>query len=345
VHGEVRPQFCHAIDLMPTILDACGVNAPDVVGGVAQQPFDGASLLATFGDADAPAPRTTQYFELLGSRSIVHDGWKATTDHVSEGVADEERLLEGSRDFTTDRWALFRLDDDFSESHDVAAEHPDVVRALDTRWTEEAERNHVFPLVDSMLTRLTGFIGPPNPPGARCVFRPDASPATDESVPYLVGGFRLTAVVAVPERPEGVLCALGDWNAGFAFFVRDGLLSFVVNAAGDISKVAADIPVPSGGASTVDLACTFVPDAAGGSFTLTHDGVVVGRAASEHAMPLTWQHGGTALVLGHDTGFPVCDDYAVPFPWTGVIHEVVIEVPGPTLPDPEADLTDALRRD
>jgi arylsulfatase A-like enzyme len=346
-HGAIRSQFCHAVDLMPTILDACGVTAPDVVGGVAQQPFDGASLLGTFGDADAPAPRATQYFELLGSRSIVHDGWKATTDHVSEGVADEERLLEGSRDFTTDRWALFRLDDDFSESHDVAAEHPDVVRALDTRWTEEAERNHVFPLVDSMLTRLTGFIGPPNPPGARCVFRPDASPATDESVPYLVGGFLITAVVDVGDAPEGVLCALGDWNAGFAFFVRDGVLSFVVNAAGDTSRVVADVRVPPSSvpSDAMRLAVGFVPHDSGGTFTLFHDAVEVGRAESVHPMPLTWQHGGTALVVGRDHGFPVCDDYAVPFAFTGTVHEIVVEVPGPTRPDPQTELREALHRD
>jgi arylsulfatase A-like enzyme len=345
VRGEIRSQFCHAVDLMPTLLDACRVTAPDVVDGVTQTPFDGASLLPTFAAADAPAPRTTQYFELLGSRSIVHDGWKATTDHVSQGVADEERLLVGSRDLATDRWSLFRLDDDFSEAHDVAAEHPDVVRALDARWNEEAERNHVFPLVDSLVTRVTAFIPPPHPPGARCVFRPDASPATDESLPYLVGGFRITAVVEPSERPEGVLAALGDWNAGFAFFVRDGYLSFVVNAAGDLSRVVADVPVPASPAAPMTLGCTFVPGGAGGSFTLTHDEEVVGRFDSVHPVPLTWQHGGAAFMLGRDKGFPVCDDYTVPFPWTGVLHEVVVEVPGPTRPDPDTELREALRRD
>ena len=344
-NGEMRSQFCHAVDLMPTLLEACAVTPPDVVDGVTQQPFDGASLIPTFSDAQAAAPRTTQYFELLGSRSIVHDGWKATTDHVSQGVADEERLLEGSRDFATDTWALFRLADDFSEAHDVAGEHPDVVRALDARWIEEAERNHVFPLVDSLVSRLTGFIPPPNPPGARCVFRPDSSPATDESVPYLVGGFTMTALVAsARERPEGVLCALGDWNSGFAFFMRDGYLTFVVNAAGDISRVVADARVAPPSSGTFTLACTFVPGASG-TFTLLCDGKTIGRAESTHPMPLTWQHGGTVLRLGRDSGFPVCDDYAVPFAWTGTLHEVVVEVPGAARPDPQTELRDALRRD
>ena len=128
--GEMRTQFVHAIDLMPTVLDACGVVAPAVVDGVTQQPIDGATIRATFDDPTAPDPRTVQYFEMLGSRSIVADGWKATTDHVSKGVMDEERLMEGSRAFADDEWALFRLADDFSECHDLAAEHPDVLDAL-----------------------------------------------------------------------------------------------------------------------------------------------------------------------------------------------------------------------
>src|SRR5439155_3114509 len=107
--GEVREQIVHAIDIMPTVLDACGVEAPAALDGVTQQPFDGASMRATFDDADAPDPRDIQYFEMLGSRSIIFKGWKATTDHVSKGVVDEERLLEGSREFATDRWSLFDL--------------------------------------------------------------------------------------------------------------------------------------------------------------------------------------------------------------------------------------------
>ena len=121
VHGQVRSQFCHAVDLMPTILDACGV-----VAARGRRRCDPAAVRRRepaphVRRRRSPSPRTTQYFELLGSRSIVHDGWKATTDHVSQGVVDEERLLEGSRDFATDRWQLFRLDDDFSEARDVAA--------------------------------------------------------------------------------------------------------------------------------------------------------------------------------------------------------------------------------
>ncbi len=174
--GEVRDQFVHAIDLMPTVLDSCGVDPPVAVDGVTQQPIDGASIRATFDDAAAPDPRSVQYFEMLGSRSIVLDGWKATTDHVSTGVADEERLLEGSRDFATDTWSLFRLSDDFAEARDVAADHPDVLARLQEAWLVEAGRNHVLPLVDGLVGRFSAAMPSPNPPGSRCVYRPDREP-------------------------------------------------------------------------------------------------------------------------------------------------------------------------
>lgn len=142
--GAVRDQWCHVVDVAATVLDACGVTLPDQVDGVTQRPLAGASLLGTVADAGAPAPRATQYFETLGSLSIIHDGWKATTNHVSGGVADEA-LIPGSRDFADDRWCLFRMDDDFSEAHDVADDHPGVVTELIARWEQEAAANQVFP--------------------------------------------------------------------------------------------------------------------------------------------------------------------------------------------------------
>jgi arylsulfatase len=98
----VRTQFCHAVDVMPTILDAVGVAVPEVIDGVGQQPLDGASLLPVLADASAPAPRHTQYFEMLGSRAMYHEGWKATTDHVGPQLSIERELVEGSRELQQD---------------------------------------------------------------------------------------------------------------------------------------------------------------------------------------------------------------------------------------------------
>src|SRR5579862_2610194 len=210
--GEVRSQFCHVVDLMPTVLDAVGLPAPGR--------FDGASLLGTFAEGDAPSPRDTQYFEMLGSRSIVSGRWKATTDHVSRGVLDEERLMLGSRDFSTDRWSLFDLDADFSEASDVAPDHPDVVRRLEQLWLVEAGRNDVLPMDDGLATRFVAIIPPAYPAGPAKTFLPGGGPVADEAVPLLAGGFAITVDAEVPTlEPQGVLFALGDWNGGYALYV------------------------------------------------------------------------------------------------------------------------------
>ena len=337
--GEVRDQFCHVTDLMPTVLDACGLKAPEQVDGVDQQRLDGASLLSTFGDAAAPPPRSLQYFEMLGSRSIVSGEWKATTDHVSSGVPDEERLLEGSRSFDDDQWALFHFDDDFSEAHDVAVQHPDVVEELARLWDIEAERNNVLPLADSLTNRLDRMARPRYPPDPRSVFVPTASPVCDESVPRLVLGGRVTATVDSPADPAGVLCALGDWVSGFSLYVDEGHLTVTVVIGGDATTVIAERAVPIGRG---ELAFSLAPRPNGGvDIELFHGGERVGTGVTPHSLPVSWQHGGTLLSLGHDRHFPVSTRYEPPFRWNGELDIVVIDAP--PKPDPsERDVSDAL---
>jgi arylsulfatase len=331
--GEVRDQVVHAIDLMPTLLEACGVPVPDTVDGVTQQGVDGVGFAATFDDPGAPSPRVVQYFELLGSRSIISGRWKATTDHVPSGVADEERLLVGSRSFADDHWALFDLDADFAEAHDLAAEHPDVVQELQELWLFEAGRNQVLPIVDSFLGRLVAGYPQPDGPSSRTTYRPGGSPVPDDSVARLFGRFVITAEVDCAAAPAGVLCAMGDWTSGFAFCVLDGKLAFLLNRAGDVARAVSGVVVPPGRHA---LSCRYTPAGeAGPTVELLHDGDVVAHVDLGVPMPFVWQHGGTALCLGHDRGFPVTDDYETPFAWNGTLHQLVVDVsPDAAPPDP-----------
>ncbi len=215
--GEIRGQFCHAVDLLPTILDVTGVEAAETVDGVSQQALDGASFASTFDEPDAPPPRRVQYFEMLGSRSIVSGDWKATTDHVSQGVADEEQLMVGSRDLSADHWSLFNMAEDFSEAVDLSAEHPKIVRELQELWLVEAGRNNVMPISEGLTSRLGAIIPPDYPPGNRAVFLPGGSPISDEALPPLLFGFEMSVDAEIPPSgAEGVLFALGDWNGGYA---------------------------------------------------------------------------------------------------------------------------------
>lgn len=323
--GGVRDQFSHAIDVLPTVLDACGVPLPST---------HGASMRATFTDPNAPDPRSTQYFEMVGSRSIVADGWKATTDHVSAGVVDEELLLKGSRDFATDRWALFRMDEDFSEAHDVAATHPEVVCRLEQQWFVEAGRYDVLPLADSLTQRLETLAPRANPPAQSVVAYPEGGPLSDEALPILAGGGRILAEVDVPaDDINGVLFALGNWTGGIAGYVIDGTVHITVAAPGGPIRAVADQLVTPGRHT---LGCVLRPTPEGTSIDILVDNTIIGTGRGDHILPFTWQHGGTALHLGYDRGLPVCDGYQPPFRWTGRLHQVRIDAGAPPPPNDDA---------
>ena len=342
----VRSQLVHVNDLWPTLADAIGIELPAVVDGVTQQRIDGSSIRATFSDPAAPDPRSTQYFEMLGSRSIIHDGWKATTNHISTGVLDEEDLAIGSRDFGEDRWELFRLADDFSESHDVAGQHPEVVGHLAGVWLEQAEANNVLPIDDTLVQRLGAFLAPAYHPGASAVYLPDASPVVDESLPMLFGGFTLRADVTVGAGAgdEGVLCALGDWNGGFALFLKGSSLFFAYARADQVFVVHAPADALSAaGRHVLEAACML--EGEGGRFVVRIDGADLAAVPFEGTLPLAIQHGGTSLRLGHDAGFPVTDEYAPPFPFTGTLHALTIATPAGGEHDADGEIRAALHHD
>ncbi len=339
--NEIRDQFCHVVDIMPTVLDVCGVAQPEAVDGVPQDRFDGVSFRSSFDDPSAPDGRNTQYFEMLGSRSIVHGQWKATTDHVSKGVADEEALMTGSRDFASDHWALFHLDD-FSESNDVSAEHPEVVRELQQLWLVEAGRNNVMPMSEGLVDRISAVILGEYPPAPRSVFTPGA-PVCDESLPFLGAGFRIEVDTTVPSgRADGMLCSFGDWNGGFALYVDDSRLVFAYRPAGQLTSTSSTAPVPAGD-HLLSVTCT--PHGPGDlEFVLGCDGdqIASNRAATD--LSFSFQHGGTMLRIGSDVGFPVVDDYTPPFTWEHPIRQVVVEGLAPRAPSAAA-VMDALHAD
>jgi arylsulfatase len=343
--GEVRSQFCHAVDLLPTVLEACGVPAPTTVDGHDQQPIDGASLVGTFDDAGAPDPRRTQYFEMLGSRSIYHDGWKATTDHVGHQLTVELEALEGSRDFATDRWSLFRLDDDFAEADDLADQHPDVVERLVQRWWSEAGRNDVLPLEDGFVNRAVAIERNPQRPRHRTTYRPGGGGISEDALPPLGAGFVASAALtAGAEPPEGVLCALGDWSNGWAWYLADGRPTVAFSLFGDLTVVASPAAL---GAGTRALGLEYDRSGGGRVLRLSVDGDVVGEGELPGDLPFRWQIGGAGLLVGRDAGFPVCDDYAPPFaitvPFDGVTFEIPVLAPKP--PPPPEQVRSALTRE
>jgi arylsulfatase A-like enzyme len=228
--GEVRQQYHHCTDVVPTILDCCGVEMPRFVNGAEQTPLPGVSMRYSFDDADAPTQKVTQYYEMLGSRGLWHDGWKAVTEHGP---------LSGSGSFATDTWQLFHTDADRSEAHDVAAEHPAKVEELKALWYAEAGKYDVLPLNSYPMTGpgVMEFFARQYhvavPKTGRYTYYPGTSPVPEHSAANThVGSFKVLASVELEADAEGVIFAQGSRFGGHALFLHDRHLHYVYNFLG-----------------------------------------------------------------------------------------------------------------
>jgi arylsulfatase len=316
--GELRTQFCHAIDIAATILDATAAPLPEQFGGVAQIPLHGRSIVPTFNDAGAPSPRTVQYFEQMGHRGIVADGWKATTYH------------EQGSGYGEDEWELFCLDNDFSECHNLAAAEPERLRKLIDLWWSEAGEMGVLPLDDRTI-ELFGGDARPGSPHARSTYRylaPISHIPADAS-PTLGGrAWTITADVDVDVegQPHGVLYARGSHNVGHTFFLGDGALVFDYNALGTHHRASAPVDLGPGRHS---LVARFDRDGSGGMLTIAADGADLASVAIPRIIRML---GSTGMDIGRDALSTVVDDYEGPNPFTGTVEQVTVEVrsqPGP----------------
>jgi arylsulfatase len=328
--GEVRDQYAHAIDIVPTVLELLDVPAPPQVRGVTQSPIQGHSLAASFDDAAAPSRHETQYYEMLGNRAIYHRGWKAVTYHGTEGMV-YDGVTDASRPFDEDRWELYHTADDFSESRDLAGERPEKLRELQDLWWIEAAKYDVLPLDARSVGRA---LGRPRP-GARrrrFVYYPGGgSVELIASVNVKNRPHSITADVEIPPGgAEGVLLANGGRFGGFSLYVRDGRLRYAYNYLGrDVHHIVAQESVPAGRSL---LAFSFEktgpqPFGAGGIGRLYIDGRVVAELEIPRTIPFLAGLA-DALQCGYDGGAPVTPEYASPFRFTGTLHRVVVELGG-----------------
>lgn len=333
--GEVRSQFCHAVDVMPTLLEIAGVEAPETLDGIAQQPIDGRSLLPTFGAPAAPT-RRTQYFEVMGHRAIYHDGWKATTDHVADFPADRE-LVAGSVDLDRDRWSLYKLEDDFAETNDLAELAPERLAELEQLWWHEAGRNQVLPLMDEYAARRSAALERRPSGPRRQVYWPGGSSAP---APSLASGFRATAaLVTGVGASAGVICTIGDWRGGWSCYLLDGRPVTVFGSGDRHVKLVGDAALGQG-RHVVEVRYVLQEDRSG-VVSMTLDGQLV---ASESVPRDFFGAGARRLLVGRDPVFPISDDHQAPFPFTGTIDQVTIETGAPDAPW-VVDVAAALKED
>lgn len=320
--GETRRQYVHAIDVLPTILEAIGIEAPAEINGVRQSAIHGVSFAATLTNAGAPSGHETQYYEMLGSRAIYHRGWKAVTFHPAPFLAYDGSDVSGP--FDDDVWELYNVERDFSEVHDVAAENPATLKELQELWWAEAAQFDVLPLNNQ----------PWRFPDMRYLrerheFRPGVGHLPQAVAPDLRNrSFQIAAELDMPATGDvaGTIVAHGSHSGGYVLYVAARRLHYTYNFLGsELTTISASVDLPAG--PLVARAVFTLAGAFTGELQLFYDDVPVGQGRLRQTTPITYgMHG---FAVGYQPGgpiAPVCGGkFDIPL---GVLRRVVIDVVG-----------------
>jgi hypothetical protein len=344
--GALREQFVHVIDVVPTLLEAAGIRAPEFVDGIKQAPMEGTSFLYTFDatNAKAPSRHQTQYFEMFGQWALYHDGWLLSTKVNRPpwqvfGAANPDPL-------NNQVFQLYNLNTDFSQANDIAAQHPEKVKELKAKFIAEAKKHQVFPLDASVAARI---VAPrPNITAGRSEFvytKPMVGLPQGDSPLLLNTSYTITADITVPEGgAEGMILTSGGRFAGYGFYLLKGKPVFLWNLI-DLKRVKWESPEAlTPGRHTLEF--DFKYDGMGpgtlafnsfagvgrpGTGTLKVDGKAVQSITLPHTLPmiLQWDE---SFDIGSDTLTGVNDaDYRPPFPLTAKLNKLTIKVDRPEL--------------
>jgi arylsulfatase len=342
--GEVRHQYHHSTDIVPTILECCGVEMPETYNGVKQTPLAGVSMRYSFDAGDAPTAKETQYYEMLGSRGIWNKGWKAVTEHGP---------TSGLGNFENDRWQLFHTDEDRSEAHDVAEQHPDKLEELKALWLEEAKANNVLPLNDMSPLELgtSGILyRVPVPPSGQYTYYPGTSEVPEQLAANTHNvSFKILAEVEFTSESEGVIVAQGARFGGYSLFVKDGTLTYVFNFLGVPPEQRLASPAPTSGRHVVGV--EFTKERLGdnhepiGTAKLYVDDQVVAEQEIR-TIAAFYALCGEGMCIGYDSGDAVSSEYKPRFDWSGgEIVKVVFDIADDAYVDVEQHLAAAMARD
>jgi arylsulfatase A-like enzyme len=343
--GEVRNQFCHVIDVCPTVLEAAGLPHPVMVNGVLQAPIEGTSMAYSFDDAAAPERHDLQYFEMFANRGIYHKGWSAVTKHRTPWVMGATKLPA----FDDDIWELYDGSRDWAQAHDLSKEMPEKLHELQRLWLIEATKYNVLPLDDRGAERFDADAAgrPQLVRGTSQMLVAGMGRLSESSVLNLKNkSFSITAEIEVPDSgAEGPIVAQGGRFGGWGLYAKDGKAVFVYNVLGLQSFVTeAEKPITPG---TRQVRMEFNYDggglAKGGDVTLYYDGEKAGEGRVEATQPLIFSADETTEV-GYEAGTPVSADHTRDR-FTGKINWVKLDLGSDThdhLVDPEHALSVAM---
>ncbi|MFN5764646.1 MAG: arylsulfatase [Pseudanabaena sp.] len=323
--GAIRSQFHHVIDIAPTILEAAGIEEPEVVNGAKQQPIEGTSLVYSFDDPAVASKHKTQYFEMFGNRAIYDNGWVAAARH---GRLPWERFSKTN--FDQDNWELYNVAQDFSESQDLAKDNPQKLAELQNLFLKEAKKYKVLPLDDRTIQRFDINTRPSVTNGRNSFsYYTSVVGIPEGSAPNTKNrSFSITADVDVAkDGTEGVLVTQGGRFAGWSFFLKDGKPTYAYNFLNsDRTIIQSSEPVAIGKSKVrFDFAYDGGGIGAGGTGKLFINDKQVAEGRIEKTVGFRIGLDET-FDVGQDTGSAVVDSYQVPFKFTGNLEQVKLDL-------------------
>jgi len=352
--GGVRSQYAHVIDVVPTILDAIGVEPPSSIAGVDQSELHGVSFGASFDDAASESLRTTQYFEMFGHRSIYHDSLRAVCPFPGPSfaeAAEQGRYFGGPltadvlAELDANAWELYDLSVDPTETVNLADAQPEKLAELIALWYEEADRYGALPLATADMARMNVERPTIARPRSKFVYQPGGAPIPFAASPRVYNrAHSVTAELRHSDESEGVLLSHGNRHGGYTLFIQDGHLHYVHNYLGKrMFRVSSPAPMPPGEVTVrYEFEPTGDPDfaigkGAPGRGQLYVDGELVASEEFEYTVPNLF--GIVGVTCGRDGTDSVSpDDYEAPYDFTGALSTVTIDVSGEIIVDSEAEL-------
>jgi arylsulfatase A-like enzyme len=327
--GGLRSQFCHVIDVTPTIYEAAGITPPTLMDGVKQKPLDGVSLVYTFDSASAPTRHRVQYFEMVGNRAIYKDGWMASTTPLRLPWVTTVGAEPNPNDF---KWELYNVNEDFSQSRDLADKEPAKLKELQAAFDAEAKKYNVYPLDSSFAARVDPSIRPSLTRGrSQFTYYPGMIRIPEGSAPdFKNKSWTVAAEITVPESgAEGVIATMGGRFGGWALLLNGGKPEFayaVSNQPAHKFRVGSSQPL-SAGNHLVRLKFDYDGGGIGkgGTATMFVDEKQVAQGHIPQTVKVRFSLDET-FDVGEDTGTPVVEDYAdkMPYAFTGTLKKLVV---------------------
>ena len=307
--GEIRAQFHHVIDVVPTILEAAGIPEPIAVDGVQQKPLEGVSMRYSFDDPGAPERHEVQYFEMFGNRGIYYKGWTAVTRHGLPWVQSQPPA------FDDDNWELYDTTKDWTQAEDLAKQYPEKLHELQRLWLIEAVRHNVLPLDDRRGERFRPSIAgrPRLYQGRSQRLLPGTALNVHSVVSIKNRTHTVTAEVEIPTAgARGVIVAEGANFGGWGLYAKEGKLTYVYNCAGMELYTVQDPELLTPGSHLIRM--EFAYDGGGlgkgGMVSLFVGTKKVAEGRVERTVPIAFA-GDARLMVGNKTGGPICRDFRV----------------------------------